>query len=114
MTIDRQIFGEIGRITIKDRFDASVYQDFKHATVVLINDPDVKKIEVDLSGTQYLDSAALGMLAQLNEKGSKSKKTITLISIPGRVAEILKVANADKLFSIYLPSGVKLDLKNKY
>lgn len=113
MTIDAQVQGSSARITISERFDSSVYKEFKQAYAPLITNSAVKVIEVDLSGTEYLDSAALGMLTQLNENARNASKSVSLISVPGRVADILKVAHADKLFAINLPSGVKLDLQRK-
>ena len=73
----------------------------------------VQTIEVDISQVDYLDSGALGMLVLLNESARNGNKSVSLISLPGPVADVLKVANVDKLFSINLPSGVKLDLRNK-
>jgi anti-anti-sigma factor len=111
MSITTKIQEPKAQIIISGLFDANVYQQFKHACAMLINNHTVKAIEVDLSGTEYLDSAALGMLVQLNENAKYEKKTVTLISVPGRVADVLKVANAQKLFSINLPSGIGLDLQ---
>ncbi|HEX5337960.1 MAG TPA: STAS domain-containing protein [Gallionella sp.] len=112
MTINTQTQGNKARMIISDPFDSSVYKEFKNAYAPLLADPAVHTIAIDLSGTKYLDSAALGMLVQLDAVAKSAKKTVTLISVPGRVSEILKVANADKLFSINLPSGMKLDLGN--
>ena len=53
----------------------------------------------------------MGMLVQLNENARQAKKSVSLTSVPGRVSEILKIANADKLFAIHLPSGLDLKLK---
>lgn len=96
---------------ITDRFDSSVYQDFKKAYTPLIANASVKKIEVDVSCLVYMDSAALGMLMQLNENARNANKTVSLVGVPGRVADILKVAHADKLFTINLPSGMAMNLR---
>ncbi len=111
MTITTRIQGDTAHLIISGLFDATVYQAFKHACALLINNHTVKSIDVDLSGTEYLDSAAMGMLVQLNENARHAKKSVSLTSVPGRVSEILKIANADKLFAIHLPSGLELKLK---
>lgn len=111
MSIDITIIGSVARIKISDRFDSTVYKDFVQAYMPLVADAKIQTIEVDVSGTEYLDSAALGMLVQLNESAQNARKSIMLISVPGRVADVLKIANADKLFSIKLPSGMKLSLR---
>lgn len=112
MSIDIQILEATARITIADSFDSSSYTAFKQAYTPLIASVAVQVIEVDVCGLQYLDSSALGMLIQLNERAKEAKKSIALVSVPGRIADIMKVANADKLFTINLPSGMKLNLRN--
>ncbi len=112
MTIEIQLLGQTGQIKISDSFDSSSYIAFKQAYSPLITNAAVQMIEVDVSRLGYMDSAALGMLVQLDAKAKNARKSVTLIGIPGRVTEILKVAHADKLFAINLPSGMKLDLRN--
>lgn len=111
MSIHTQLQGDKGRITISARFDSSHYQHFKSAYAPLLDNHAVQRIEIDISQVDYLDSGALGMLVLLNESARNASKSISLISLPGSVANVLKIANVDKLFSIYLPSGVKLDLQ---
>jgi anti-anti-sigma factor len=100
------------RITISERFDSGLYQNFKKAYLPLLDNRAVQTIEVDISQVPYLDSGALGMLVLLNESAKNANKRVSLISLPGPVADVLKIANVDKLFSINLPSGVKLDLRS--
>jgi anti-anti-sigma factor len=111
MAITTRVQDDKAQINISGLFDASVYQAFKHASALLINNNAVQTIEIDLSCTEYLDSAALGMLVMLKDNAKYAKKSVTLISVPGRVSDVLKIANADKLFSIHLPSGMELKLK---
>jgi anti-anti-sigma factor len=96
---------------ILDRFDSSNYAEFKNVCEKIFSNKSIQTISVDVSSLEYMDSAAMGMLMLLDEKAEAARKKVTLISVPGRVAEILKTANADKLFSINLPSGIKLDLR---
>ena len=113
MSIHTQLQDDKARITISERFDSSLYQHFKKAYAPLLGKHAVQRIEVDVSQVNYLDSGALGMLVLLNESARNAGKSMSLISLPGPVADVLKIANADKLFSINLPSGVKLDLRSK-
>ncbi len=113
MTINATLTDNLARLNISGRFDASAYQDFKLAYAPLLSNAAIKTIEVDLCGVEYLDSGALGMLVQLNEVAKNARKSVVLISMPGRASDILKVANADKLFTINLPSGMKMELNKK-
>lgn len=112
MGIEIQILDKTARIRIFDNFDSSSHTVFKQAYSPLLTNAAVQNIEVDVSNLGYMDSAALGMLVQLDAKAKIAKKTTSLISVPGDVSKILKVANADKLFSINLPSGMKLNLRD--
>ncbi len=111
MSIHSELHDGTARITISGRFDSGLYQDFKSTYLPLLDNRAVRTIEVDVSQVAYLDSGALGMLVLLNETAKNANKSVSLISLPGPVANVLKIANADKLFSINLPSGVKLDLR---
>jgi anti-anti-sigma factor len=113
MSIHTQLQDGKARITISERFDSSLYQNFKKAYLPLLDNRAVQAIEVDVSQVAYLDSGALGMLVLLNESARNADKKVSLISLPGPVADVLKIANADKLFSINLPSGMRLDLHAK-
>ncbi len=109
MSIDVKVKDKSAQLTISDRFDSSSYRDFKQAYTPLIVNSTVQLIEIDISGLNYLDSAALGMLMQLNESAKDAGKSIILIGVPGKVANVLRIANADKLFTINLPSGMKMN-----
>lgn len=110
MAIDIDVMGSKARLKISAPFDSNTYPDFKRKYEPLIDNKTVQLIEVDISALDYIDSGALGMLVLLNERAKNTGKTMTLVSVPGKVADVLKIANVDKLFSIYLPSGVKLDM----
>ena len=111
MTIQTQIQDTTFQMIIQDRFDSSSYTEFKNIVEQIMANKLIKSISVDVSSLEYMDSAAMGMLMLLDEKAEALKKSVSLISVPGRVADILKTANADKLFSINLPNGIKLDLR---
>jgi len=111
MAIQTQIQGDTFQMMVSDRFDSSSYMEFKNIVEQIMSNKSIKTISVDVSSLDYMDSAAMGMLMLLDERAEAIKKTVTLISVPGRVADILKTANADKLFAICLPNGIKLDLR---
>jgi anti-anti-sigma factor len=55
---------------------------------------------VDLSGTDYLDSSALGMLLLLREHAGGEGSKIDIVNSSPDVKKILDVANFGKLFEI--------------
>lgn len=54
---------------------------------------------VDLSGTEYMDSSGLGLLVQLKEYSTSSKR-VTIRGYNDTIDQILKVANFDKMFDL--------------
>lgn len=57
-------------------------------------------IVIDLTQTAYLDSSALGMLLQLREKASDTKKPVGLMVRAGMVLDVLRVARFERLFDV--------------
>lgn len=85
-------------IRVAGRFDFSAHKEFRDATNQVV--AGIKKIEVDLSGTDYLDSSALGMLLLLRDKVSGDRNAISIKGARAEVKKILEIANFDKLFTL--------------
>jgi len=91
---------ESGTLTIRisGRFDFGVHQQMREATNLV--KPEVTKIVVDLSFTDYLDSSALGMLLVLREKSASQSNRVEIKGAHAEVKKILEIANFDKLFTL--------------
>ena len=90
----------VARVSLNGRFDFNSHREFRGSYDALVNDAEVTEIEVDLGGVDYLDSSALGMLLLLKERASAAHKGIALSNCRGMVAQVLEVANFNKLFNI--------------
>jgi anti-anti-sigma factor len=82
------------------RFDFNANRDFRRAYESVLDGGVPRAIDVDLSGVDYLDSSALGMLLLLKEKADAARARVTLVGGGGTVRQILEVANFDKLFEM--------------
>ncbi|POD75419.1 anti-anti-sigma factor [Pseudomonas syringae group genomosp. 3] len=82
---------------IEGRFDFSSHQDFRAAYEECPHDLDYV---VDLRGTHYLDSSALGMLLLLRDHAGGDKATVRLINCTSDVHKILAISNFSKLFQL--------------
>lgn len=82
-------------ISITGNFDFSAHADFRKAYIDA--DPSLG-VAVNLSQTEYIDSAALGMLLLLDEHFPNS--TVQLKSASEFVKKVLEIANFDKKFTI--------------
>ena len=98
MSIDTRISEDGGDATIKisGRFDFSQHHDFR--TAFEETPDDVKSFTVDLGGTEYVDSSALGMLLVLRDRVQDRKEGVKIVNANPAVKKILEIANFDKLF----------------
>lgn len=85
-------------IKINGRFDFSLHNDFRKAykDVNLTSGQYI----VDLGGTDYLDSSALGMLLLLKEHAESQSSAVRLTNYSDDIKEILTIASFDKLFTL--------------
>lgn len=84
-------------IKINGRFTFSLYKDFAASYKNASPQPD--KIDIDLRGVEYIDSAALGMLLSMRNFFGPEKK-IALANANETVKKILEIARFDKKFSM--------------
>lgn len=85
-------------IAIQGRFDFGAHQAFRDAYERVDGTP--KRYQVDLQGTTYLDSSALGMLLLLREHAGGDESDIRVVNSSPDVRKILGISNFDKLFDI--------------
>lgn len=85
-------------IRISGRFDFNLHREFRSATE-LGKGQDVKYV-LDFSGTEYIDSSALGMLLLLRERAGGEGAQIRILNCNLTVRKILATANFQKLFKI--------------
>ena len=90
--------GKTVNIKISGRFDFSTHQEF----IKSYKDypKGEKDYEVDLSGAEYMDSSAMGMLLQLREHSSKQSRGVVLANSNEAIREILRIANFEKIFTV--------------
>ena len=85
-------------IAIQGRFDFGAHQAFRDAYERVVGTP--KRYQVDLQGTTYLDSSALGMLLLLRDHAGGDHAQIRLLNCNGDVRKILAISNFEQLFQI--------------
>jgi len=85
-------------IYIQGRFDFSSHQEFRGAYERLTPAPAVYR--VDLQGTSYLDSSALGMLLLLRDYAGGDQSNIQILNCTPDVKKILLISNFEQLFDI--------------
>ena len=84
-------------IVLPERFDFSVYRDLRDSYE---KPKRCERYVVDLRGTHYMDSSALGMLLQLREFAGGSAEAVRIANADGAVRETLRIANFHKLMTV--------------
>ena len=100
MQASAQVQGDKAVLKLVGRFDFNTHREFRAAYEPVMEKPGVTQVVVDLSGVEYLDSSALGMLLMLRDKATAAKRAITLSGVQGSVKQVLDIANFGKLFRI--------------
>lgn len=98
MRVESRVADGILIVKVTGRFDFSVHNELR--SVMNQIGAGIRKIEVDLSATDYLDSSALGMLLLLRDKVSGDRSAVSIKGADKEVKKILEIANFDKLFNL--------------
>ncbi len=85
-------------IEISGRFDFNLHRQFREAY------KEASKVEgeilVDLNGTEYMDSSALGMLLVLRDRSGGDAANISIVNCSDEIKKIFSISNMDQMFKI--------------
>lgn len=84
-------------IGISGRFDFNAHHDFRN---IYRNEKSDATYTIDMSGTDYIDSSALGMLLLLREHAGNEGSKITINGCNSDIKKIFSISNFEKLFTI--------------
>jgi len=85
-------------IILPNRFDYSYHRQFSQEQTANLDNAAIKEIVLDFSRVEYLDSSALGMMVMMQKKAVNANKEVCVKGAKGSTAEILNMANMQKLF----------------
>lgn len=100
MPISSQLQTDASELTIKvdGRFDFSTHQAFRKAYEQ--HAPAPAKYRIDLAGTSYLDSSALGMLLLLRDYAGGDQADVRIVNCSDDIRKVLTISNFQRLFVI--------------
>lgn len=89
-------------IGVKGRFNFEMHSQFRAAyqSDAGGDDNQGRRFVIDLAGTEYIDSSALGMLLLLREEAGANESDIEIINTRPEIRKILETANFQRLFKI--------------
>jgi anti-anti-sigma factor len=92
--------GHTVTLAIDGRFDFSVHREFRAALDAVSGQP-VHDWVVDLGGTQYIDSSALGMLLVLRKStAGRPGGAVRIVNARAHVRRVMEIANFQRMFEI--------------
>lgn len=94
------VSGNVATIDVIGRFDFSAHRSFKEAYDPLLGNSEISTLDINLSGVDYMDSSALGMLLMVRDRAQAANKKVMLSKPNHTVSQILDIANFAKLFPI--------------
>lgn len=89
--------GKVVTIRISGRFDFSTHQEFRDAYA---GTTGAERYVVDLAGTDYLDSAACGMLLVFRDAVGGNRADISIVNAAPEIQKTLAMLQFHKLFKI--------------
>ena len=89
--------GDSVEIKITGRFDFNAHHDFRN---IYRNEKSDANYNIDMSGTDYIDSSALGMLLLLREHAGNETAKISISGCNDDIKKIFAISNFEKLFKI--------------
>lgn len=87
-------------ICLSGHFAFDAHREFKAAYKNQLNNSMIGNIVIDLSGVEYLDSSALGMLMVLRDHVQNAGKSLTLSKPSSIAARTFDIAGFHRLFTI--------------
>ena len=91
--------GKQVNIHITGQFNFSIYKEFREAYQSAPQMAAASYV-IDLGGTEYMDSSALGMLLLLRERAGGDRAAIEITHCNPEIRKIFAVSNFDRLFRI--------------
>ena len=90
--------GKTLTIRVNGRFDFSAHQEFRDAYSGQAN--TVSKYVLDMGGTEYIDSAACGMLLVFRDTVGGNQADISIVNAKPDIQKTLSMLQFNKLFKI--------------
>lgn len=99
MLINTIFSGATAEVIIDGRFNFGCHQLFQKTCNNIIKS-QVNSIIINLNNVNYMDSSALGMLLQLQDKAEQTAILVTLKSTCPSISNVLRIAHFEKVFQI--------------
>lgn len=100
MPVSLQHSGDRCVLHVSGKFTFDLHRDFRQCSEQALDSSECATLEIDLTGVDYLDSSALGMLLLARDKARPQGKSICLAGARGVTLQILQTVKFDEMFEI--------------
>lgn len=109
--IETEEIGDVTVVRFVDRriLDEQNIQVIGDQLFALVDNERRTKILLDFGTVEYLSSAALGRLLNLNKKIEKVHGQLRLCRIKPEILDVFQITRLDKVFKIFDDQGVALE-----
>lgn len=91
--------GELGRLTLPPRFDIMTTTEYRISFARFLKDAGTRRLEVDFSTLEYIDSLGIGTLLSWDRSCRRSGKSLVLKSCPGNTVRLFRLAGVGGMFT---------------
>ena len=99
MEYTKIVDGDVCKLRMQGKFTFSDHIEFRKILGVLA-EGSVKSMEIDMSGVEFVDSAALGLLLLVRDETEKKSVQLTLLKPQGQVQKMFKISRFYELFRV--------------
>ncbi len=100
--ITTQTTPETNTLSFSGKLDFTVRKELQ-AALKQVQTEGIQQIILDLTKVTFIDCAAIGILVRTKQEFDQVKKPISIVAGSGRVSDVLKVLNIDKMLPVLQP-----------
>ena len=98
MSVSLNTLAGVCTLAVSGKFTFELHREFRQFSEEALENPECKQLDMDLSGVEYLDSSALGMLLLVRDKAASVGKPVRLKGARGTTLQILQAVKFEELF----------------
>ncbi len=97
LNIQSAVEGDLGKLGVEGEVDVSNADSLREGIAGLLEDEQVKTIEVDLGEVPYIDSTGIGVLVGAAHRADEAGKALRVVRAQDNVSRIFGMLGVDEI-----------------
>ena len=97
LNIHSAVEGDLGKLGVEGEVDVSNADSLREGIAGLLEDEQVKTIEVDLGEVPYIDSTGIGVLVGAAHRADEAGKALRVVRAQDNVSRIFGMLGVDEI-----------------